>query len=107
MLTSGLQVFLVGLSGGIVLEVLHWYNLRRDEHLPAYVKSVFYWVITIIMALIGGGLALLYFGSKGDGILTFHIGLSTPLILQKLSVSAAKVPGGRGGGPSLISFFSW
>jgi hypothetical protein len=40
-------------------------------------------------------------------MVTFHVGLSTPLILQKLATTVADVPGGKGSGPSLISFFRW
>jgi hypothetical protein len=107
MLTSSLQIFLVGLAGGAVLELLHWYNIRRDPQLPAYAGSPFYWIITILMAVVGGGLALLYFGSQADAIVTFHVGLSTPLILQKLTTTVANVPGGKGLNASLVSFFTW
>src|SRR5215471_11383405 len=101
MLTSALQIFLVGLGGGLVLELLHWYNIRSDPQLPAYARNPTYWVITALMAAVGGGLALLYFGSQGDAIVTFHVGLSTPLILQKLTTTVANVPGGKGPGPSI------
>jgi hypothetical protein len=107
MLTSSLQVFLCGLAGGTVLELLHWYNIRRDSQFPAYAKSPVYWLVTILMAVVGGGLALLYFGSQAEPVVTFHIGLSTPLILQKLTTTVANVPGGKGSGPSLVSFFRW
>src|SRR5215475_4010272 len=107
MLTSSFQVFLCGMAGGAVLELLHWYNIRRDPQFPAYARSPVYWVVTILMAAVGGGLAWLYFGSQGEAIVTFHVGLSTPLILQKLATTVANIPGGRGSGPSLISFFRW
>jgi hypothetical protein len=107
MLTSSLEVFFVGLAGGVVLELLHWYNIRRDPQLPIYASKPLYWIVTALMATVGGGLALLYFGSRADAIVTFHVGLSTPLILQKVATSAANVSGGRGGGPSLMSFWTW
>jgi hypothetical protein len=107
MLTSPLQVFVVGLAGGAVLELLHWYNIRRDPQFPAYSRSPIYWAITLAMAAVGGGLASLYFGSQADAIVTFHVGLSTPLILQKLTTTMASVPGGKGAGPSVVSFFTW
>jgi len=107
MLTSSLQVFLCGLAGGAVLELLHWYNIRRDTQFPAYAKSPVYWLVTLLMAVVGGGLAWLYFGAQGEPIVTFHVGVSTPLILQKLTTTVANVPGGKGSGPSLVSFFKW
>lgn len=107
MLTSSLQVFLCGLAGGAVLELLHWYNIRRDSQFPTYAKSPVYWLVTLLMAVVGGGLAWLYFGAQGEPIVTFHVGLSTPLILQKLTTTVANVPGGKGSGPSVVSFFRW
>ena len=41
MLTSAFQVFGVGTAGGAVLELLHWYALKRDPELPAYARSPF------------------------------------------------------------------
>jgi hypothetical protein len=107
MLTTSLQVFLCGLAGGAVLELLHWYNKRRDPEIPAYARNPIYWIITLLMAVVGGGLAVLYFGSHAEPIITFHVGLSTPLILQKLTTTVARVPGGKGTGPSIVSFFTW
>jgi hypothetical protein len=107
MLTSAAQIFLVGLAGGMVLELLHWYNIRTDPQWPTYVSSPLYWIITMLMAAVGGGLALLYFGSQADAIVTFHVGLSTPLILQKLTTTVANVPGAKGTTASIVSFFRW
>jgi len=44
--------------------------------------------------------------AQADAIVTFHVGLSTPLILQKLTTTMANVPGGKGAGPSIVSFFT-
>jgi hypothetical protein len=106
MLTTSYQVFLVGLAGGAVLELVHWYNIRRDEHFPTYAASPLYWIVTALMAVVGGVLAVIYFGSQAEPIVTFHVGLSTPLILQKLTTTIANVPGARGGA-SFVSFFTW
>jgi hypothetical protein len=59
------------------------------------------------MALIGGLLALIYFGNHAEAILALHTGLSAPLILQKLVTTLAE-PGARAGGAtSITSFFTW
>ena len=55
-LTSAMQVFLVGTAGGVLLEVLHWYGLRRDGSLPDYARRPFYWIVSAVMALTGGAL---------------------------------------------------
>lgn len=94
-LTGAFQVFVVGTLGGILLELFHWYSLRREARLPDYAHSSFYWAISAGMAVAGGALAWLYFGSRADGIVALHVGLSAPLILQKLTTTIAKTPGGK------------
>lgn len=101
------QVFLLGCVGGGINEFLHWWNLRTEPEFPIYARRPTYWIITAIMVVIGGGLAFLYLGASPDTLLALHIGLSAPLILQKLTSTAASVQGARGGGPSIINFFRW
>jgi hypothetical protein len=101
------MVFAVGAMGGAALELLHWYALRRDPELPAYAKSVFYWIITAAMIALGGLVAILYFGARAEALLAFHVGASTPLILQKLTTTVAKKPGAKGAGPNLFDFLDW
>jgi hypothetical protein len=67
-----------------------------------------YWAISAVMALTGGVLAWLYFGSRADGIITLHVGLSAPLILQKLTTTIAHTPGGRSSElPEWVRFLRW
>ncbi|MCK1728919.1 hypothetical protein [Bradyrhizobium sp. 142] len=106
-LNSGLQVFLVGFFGGILIELVHWYAIRKDGRLPDYAKSAQYWIASVVMALVGGGLAVLYFGSKAEGIVALHVGLSAPLILQKLTTTIAEPAGAKGVRRDLIDFFKW
>ena len=107
-LNSSLEVFVVGTFGGVLLELLHWYKLRRDERLPDYVGSPHYWFISFAMALVGGSVALLYFGARADAILVFHTGLSTPLILEKATSTLALQPGVKGrGSREWIRFLDW
>ena len=107
-LVTPLQVFGVGFAGGILLEILHWYALRRERRMPPYAKNPIYWIVTALMALAGGGVALLYFGGRAEAILPLHVGISAPLILQKLSTTAFKTPGGKSRGDAgLLSFFDW
>jgi hypothetical protein len=106
-LTTMLQVFLAGLAGGILLEVVHWYALRTDGRWPEYASRPQYWVISAVMALVGGGLAVLYFGAKAEGIVAVHVGLSAPLILQKLTSTIAETPGAKGEARGVKEFFRW
>lgn len=107
-LTTTWQVFFAGLAGGIVLEFVHWYAIRRDGNWPAYGKDPVYWLISAGMAIIGGGLAVLYFGARAEAIVALHVGLSAPLIIQKLSTTLAPTPpGAKGDDKSIRSFFDW
>lgn len=107
-LTTAMQVFGVGTLGGVFLELFHWYAIRRQGRLPKYARSAVYWIVSALMALAGGMLAWLYFGSRGDGIVTLHVGLSAPLILQKLTTTLAETPGGKSGDlPAWIGFLRW
>ena len=107
-LTTFIQVFLVGSLGGCLLEIVHWWNLRRrNPRFPKYARSLFYWLVTVLMALSGGLLAVLYFGDQAEAIVALHVGISAPLILQKLASTMAE-PGARAEVTSgLKDFISW
>jgi hypothetical protein len=107
LLTTSTQVFLAGLTGGALLELIHWYALRREPEFPAYARSVRYWIVSALMALAGGLLAFLYFGGRAEGIVALHVGLSAPLILQKLSTTVASQSGARSVGADMMTFFRW
>lgn len=104
-------VFVVGCAGGAVAELLHWWGLRQTVQLPAYRSSLFYWGITIAMILAGGLMAWLYFGDSAEGLVVAHVGLATPLILQKLATSIPQQPGAKNvilnPAPTLRRFFTW
>ncbi|MEG1422096.1 MAG: hypothetical protein RSA95_14420 [Citrobacter sp.] len=100
-------VFLVGSVGGFALELLHWYTLRRENRLPAYATSPIYWCITLAMIVLGGVVAVLYFGARADGIVAFHVGASAPLLLQKLTSTLATQTGARNIETTPLSFMRW
>src|SRR5262249_31649999 len=104
-LTTAWQVFFAGLAGGCLLERVHWYAIRKNGRWPTYGKSPQYWIVSAIMAVAGGGLAVLYFGARAEGIVALHIGLSAPLILQKLSTTIGSTPGAKGMSKGIMSFF--
>lgn len=106
-LSTHLQVFLAGLAGGCLLELLHWYSLKRDPDFPTYAREPRYWILTALMAAAGGGLALVYFGARAEALVAVHVGLSAPLILQKLATVAAEPVGARSAAASVWTFFRW
>ncbi len=100
-------VFLAGCGGGVLNELLHWWNLRKKPEFPRYVRSAKYWILTLLMALVGGFIVWLYFGQQVEGVLAVHVGLLAPLILQKMASSVPEAAGARGREASVRSFFNW
>lgn len=81
------EVFGVGFFGGALLELYKWYTLRESPNLPLYARMARYWVITIGMALAGGGLAVLYGTADVQAVLALNIGLSAPAIIRTVAAS--------------------
>ena len=105
-LESSIHVFVVGFIGGLLLELVHWYALTRDPNFTAYKRSPVYWITSFGMAAGGGLLAVLYFGDQAEGFLALHVGLSTPLILQKMITTSA-LAGGKSSQPTIGGFLRW
>ncbi len=84
-MTLNWTAFVFGIIGGIMAEALKWYQLRESPTPPPYLKSVMYWVITVIMALIGGVLAMIENPPAAQWVLALNIGISAPLILKGLA----------------------
>jgi hypothetical protein len=84
---SWLTVWFWGFLGSLAAEFLKWYNLRTSLSFPAYLRSPLYWLLTVLMTVVGGILATLYVDDVSEGrerLLAFHIGVSAPLILALL-----------------------
>lgn len=52
--------------------------------MPAHYRSVLFWTLRILVAMIGGGLTLAY-GIENNKLLAANIGAATPLIIQALA----------------------
>jgi hypothetical protein len=90
---SGGWVFVLGLLGGVVAEFLRWWRLRETPpaDLPSF--SWFYWAMTALMILAGGGLAYGYSTSTDvNWPLALNIGASALLILNALGASSPTIP---------------
>ncbi len=84
-MTFNWTTFALGIIGGLMAEVLKWYQLRESPTPPVYLKSVMYWVITVVMALVGGLLAVIQNVPPSQPVLALNIGISAPLILKGLA----------------------
>jgi len=92
-------VFGVGSLGGVLAEVLKWYQLKEQPNPPAYFKSGMYWAITVIMALAGGLLAVIQQVDPKQLLLALNIGISAPMILKGLAAATPIQPPQAGGAP--------
>ncbi len=79
-----LPVYLCGVFGAFMYELLKWYRIREKEDLPKYIKSIVYWIITILFILAGGLLATMYGIVNVNALLAVNIGISAPLIIENL-----------------------
>jgi len=73
--------------GAIALEVVSWYLLRTRLDKPQYqklLKSVGYWVITVLMVLVGALGALFLFWGRLEVWQLFIAGAAFPTLFKKL-----------------------
>ena len=92
---SLLEGFLLGISGGVIIEFYGLYNLRHTfyKQKPGWLTSWFYWICTVVMVLLGGGTVCLYIGS-GVSLnywAAIQLGMSTPLLISIASKHKPKV----------------
>jgi hypothetical protein len=99
MISGFLPVFLCACFGGCLAELLRWYNLRESTEFYVYRAGAVYWLITTLMIVAGGVLAVLYGTEPKNAILILQIGLSTPLIIKSLAETRASVPEPVSSGP--------
>jgi hypothetical protein len=78
--------------GAILLEVIHWYQLREVLHLKKYqraLRSVSYWVLTVLMVILGGvGALIVYADATPVGLLL--AGAAFPTVFKKLVAAFAE-----------------
>ena len=89
----------MGLVGGIAAEALKWYRIREELYrgIPDYAKSWLYWIVTLVMILLGGLLVFVYQRIEGvelNLLLALNIGASAPLIVGALASQAPPVDPG-------------
>ena len=95
---GGLELFGWGVLGGFGAEAAMLFEIRHrlPSEFPHWMKSVAYWVIALVMVLLGGGMAVAHSrsGNSFNALLAIQIGASTPLILRQLTqtVPAAVIP---------------
>jgi len=85
---TSIEVISYGILGGMLPELLGLYRLRHTNKndKPEWLRSVFYWVVTFTMVLLGGGTAFVYhkIGINVNELAAIHLGAATPLIISSL-----------------------
>lgn len=86
MTVSGVWVFLAGCGGGVLAEFISLWNLRKEDPVgwPKYYRRLRYWVISLGMILVGGGLTVVYGVDDMPLLLALNVGASAPLLIQRL-----------------------
>jgi hypothetical protein len=84
-----MEGFLFGVLGGLLAEIAGLFKLRQQapQELPKWLRSPFYWIVTLVMIAAGGGLVSIYSASDMGllkPILAVNIGASAPLIIGAL-----------------------
>src|SRR5258708_17477510 len=87
---NGVWVFVAGCGGGLLAEFAGIWALRKEDPAswPAYLRRVRYWIISVVMIVIGGLLSVMYGVHDMPVILALNIGASAPLIVQRLLTGA-------------------
>lgn len=84
-----------GIIGDLFPELLALYNLRYVEkgEKPHWVASPFYWIITIVMILVGGATVLLYkqIGINVNELMALHLGMATPILITTMTKEKPKI----------------
>jgi hypothetical protein len=92
---TGYEITLYGVLGGVLPEILALYKLRHAKKgtKPEWLKSGFYWLVTVIMIGLGGATAFIYhkIGINVNELMAIHLGAATPLIISNLEKKKPEV----------------
>ena len=95
---SCFSYFFWGCIGGIFAEFLKWYRIRETltDNMPKYIKSKFYWILTIIGIIVGGICVVIYTktGVNMNIVLAIHVGGTSILILEKIFATVPQIEKG-------------
>jgi hypothetical protein len=79
-----LVTFLCGFGGSVAVEIVLLNQFMQDSAtLPERYRKPLFWVVRLLLAVVGGGLALAYEIDKP--LLAANIGAATPLIIKAFS----------------------
>lgn len=87
---STLEIFLLGLLGGVLPDLLQLLQAGNREKMPDYFKKPWWWVTFVLTVLIGGLAAVL---SDADSALSaIAFGFAGPEVLRRLVGATVGTP---------------
>ena len=87
----------LGVAGGVIGEFMKWYKNKETLHkkIPDYAKSKIYWLLVLIMVILGGLLVGLHIlnGTVFGAFLAFNVGFTAPIVLSDATKLMSVKPG--------------
>jgi len=84
LVTGWWPVFAIGLFGGFAGELIELRRVLKKKKKDLANLSAGYWIITVLTILASGVIATFYGIQDANPLAVFHIGVSAPLIIQRL-----------------------
>jgi len=93
---GSIETFMWGFFGGVGAELAVLFSVRQQfpDRFPHWISSGAYYFIAILMAIVGGVIALAYVrsGTSLSAILAIQVGASAPLFFRKAREAVAEPP---------------
>lgn len=74
-----------GAAGGFIHEAARWVGLRQTLELPEYVKKLHYWLLTLLLVVMGGIVAVAF--EPQDSWQAMIVGASAPALITRIVLS--------------------
>ena len=84
------QVGVVGCLGALLLEAARWVALRNARRLPAYTRKLHYWLLSLLLVLLGGVLVAVLGASTTQQALA--MGMAAPALISRMATLPAAKP---------------
>lgn len=80
--------FLLGVVGGAAPEVIRVYGARTDPGSAHYLRTVFYWAITVAFLMVAGTVAVVM--AADSHAAAFAAGIQTPFVVRGLEAAVSR-----------------
>lgn len=87
--STPLHMFLWACMGSMAIEVLTAYRSLQTSGLPRHYRKLTFWVVRVLLAMIGGGLTVAY--DIHQPLLALNLGAATPMMLDALTSTSKKL----------------